>query len=181
IKDYIIIDTQVDEDAPEDLIQNIRNVLDDNLEVRDKRQGNLEAKNSFYTMAVFVYGFVFIIAIISMFNIINSMNISVTSRINYYGIMRAIGMSNKQLRKMVIVESSTYAVSGCLLGSVLGLILHRYIFVSLVTLKFHIDWQIPFDLLFIIVVTMIIITLLAVRKPIKKICELDIIEVVNAQ
>ncbi len=51
-----------------------------------------------------------------MFNIINSMNISVTSRINYYGIMRAIGMSNKQLRKMVIVESSTYAVSGCLLG-----------------------------------------------------------------
>ncbi len=56
IKDYIIIDTQVDEDAPEDLIQNIRNVLDDNLEVRDKRQGNLEAKNSFYTMAVLYMG-----------------------------------------------------------------------------------------------------------------------------
>ncbi|MBY2475469.1 FtsX-like permease family protein [Clostridioides difficile] len=181
IKDYIIIDTQVDKDAHENLVQNIRSVLDDNLEVRDKRQGNLEATNSFHTMAIFIYGFVFIIAIISMFNIINSMNISVTSRINYYGIMRAIGMSNKQLRKMVIVESSTYAVSGCLLGSVLGLILHRYIFVSLITSKFHIEWQIPFDLLFIIVVTMIIITLLSVRKPIKKICELDIIDAVNAQ
>lgn len=181
IKDYIIIDTQVDKDAHENLVQNIRSVLDDNLEVRDKRQGNLEATNSFHTMAIFIYGFVFIIAIISMFNIINSMNISVTSRINYYGIMRAIGMSNKQLRKMVIVESSTYAVSGCLLGSILGLILHRYIFVSLITSKFHIEWQIPFDLLFIIVVTMIIITLLSVRKPIKKICELDIIDAVNAQ
>lgn len=46
-------------------------------------------------MVVFVYGFVFIIVIISMFNIINSMNISVISRINYYGIMCVIGMFNK--------------------------------------------------------------------------------------
>ncbi len=181
IKNYIIIDTQVDKNAPRDLIENIRSVVDDNLEVRDKRQSNFEVKNSFYTMATFVYGFVFIIAIISMFNIINSMNISVTSRKNYYGIMRAVGISNKQLRKMVIVEASSYAVSGCLLGSILGLMLHRYMFISLVSSMFHLEWQVPSNLLLITVLTMIIITLLSVRKPIKKICELDIIDSINAQ
>lgn len=41
---------------------------------------------------------------------------------------------------MVIVELSIYVVSGCLLGSVFGLILYRYIFVFLVILKFYIDW-----------------------------------------
>ncbi|MGO0931995.1 ABC transporter permease, partial [Clostridioides difficile] len=133
IKGYIIMDIQVDKDTPGDLIENIRRVVDDNLEVRDKRQSNLEVKNSFYTMATFVYGFVFIIAIISMFNIINSMNISVTSRKNYYGVMRAVGISNRQLRRMVIVEAGSYAVSGCLLGSILGLMLHRYMFISLVS------------------------------------------------
>ncbi len=181
IKGYIIMDIQVDKDTPGDLIENIRRVVDDNLEVRDKRQSNLEVKNSFYTMATFVYGFVFIIAIISMFNIINSMNISVTSRKNYYGVMRAVGISNRQLRRMVIVEAGSYAVSGCLLGSILGLILHRYMFISLVSSMFHLEWQVPFNLLLITVLTMIIITLLSVRKPIKKICELDIIDSINAQ
>lgn len=181
IKGYIIMDIQVDKDTPGDLIENIRRVVDDNLEVRDKRQSNLEVKNSFYTMATFVYGFVFIIAIISMFNIINSMNISVTSRKNYYGVMRAVGISNRQLRRMVIVEAGSYAMSGCLLGSILGLMLHRYMFISLVSSMFHLEWQVPFNLLLITVLTMIIITLLSVRKPVKKICELDIIDSINAQ
>lgn len=59
--------------------------------------------------------------------------------------------------------------------------LHRYMFISLVSSMFHLEWQVPFNLLLITVLTMIIITLLSVRKPVKKICELDIIDSINAQ
>lgn len=50
-------------------------------------------------MAVFVYGFLIIIAFVALINIINTVNASVSSKMNHYGVMRAVGMSGKQLKK----------------------------------------------------------------------------------
>ena len=41
-----------------------------------------------------------------------------------YGSMRAIGMSNRQLIKMIIAEAGTYAISGVIWGCIIGLPMH---------------------------------------------------------
>jgi len=57
----------------------------------------------------------------------DTVNASVSSRMNNYGIMRAVGMSGKQLKK--IITAAAYAITGCIAGSVLGLLLHRFFYV----------------------------------------------------
>lgn len=47
---------------------------------------------------------------ITLFNIINSISISVTARIRQYGAMRAVGMGGGQLVRMIRAESLTYAI-----------------------------------------------------------------------
>lgn len=181
IEDYTILDIQIDANAPDEISTILRQYISGALILSDLRAGNMQARSAFYTMAIFVYGFVIIIAIITLFNIINSMNISVMSRTNYYGMMRAVGTSVKQLNRMVITEAATYAFLGSLIGSITGFAFHKLAFEMLVTPQFHISWEPPFKLIIAIVITAIIITILSVIYPLKKISKLDIVTIINTQ
>ena len=106
---------------------------------------------------------------------------SVAGRINQYGVMRAVGMAGKQLYRMVIAESGTYAVCGCLAGCILGLHLHRLIFYSMITSRWGLPWQFPYAALAVIIGIALLTTLLSVIGPVKKLNKMDIVNVVNAQ
>ena len=75
-----------------------------------------------------IYGFLIIIALITIFQIINSMNASVSAHMKQYGIMRSMGMSSKQLRRMIAAQAMSYALSGCIAGCLLGLPLNKMMF-----------------------------------------------------
>ncbi|QAT60204.1 ABC transporter permease [Acidilutibacter cellobiosedens] len=178
---YTIIDMQMKKDASDETVSQIRNMTTSQMRFSDRRQGNKEAKTAFYTYAIFIYGFLVIIGSITVFNIINSMNVSVSSRMNQYGMMRAVGMSGKQLHRMVTAEAVTYAVCGCLTGCILGLPLHRFIFHSMITSHWGLKWQPPFVVLVFIIGITFLATFLSVIGPVKKISKMDIVNVVNAQ
>jgi len=178
---YTIIDIQLAKDAGDKTVSQIRSLTTSQMKFSDQRQGNAEAKAAFYSFAIFIYGFLLIIASITVFNIINSMNTSVSSRMNQYGVMRAVGMSGKQLHRMVAAEASAYAVYGCLVGCILGLPLHQYLFRSIITFRWGLAWQPPLTALAIIVGVAILTTFLSVIGPVKKINKMDIVNVVNAQ
>ena len=76
----------------------------------------------YYCVWLFLYGFLVLIALITIFNVINSIALSVSARTKQYGIFRAIGLSTKELSKMVSSEAWTYTLSGSIVGTILGLI-----------------------------------------------------------
>ena len=84
-------------------------------------------------MALFIYGFLAVIALITVFNIINSIAMSVSARTRQYGALRAIGMSSRQLVLMVTAEAASYAVCGSITGCAVGLPLHKYLYETMVT------------------------------------------------
>lgn len=177
---YTIIDMQLVRGADDNTVAQIRGLTTPEMNFSDRRQGNAETKMAYYSFAIFVYGFLVIIALITVFNIINSMNNSVAVRMNQYGIMRAVGMSYKQLHRMVTAEAAAYAVCGCLAGCILGLPLHKILFNSMITYRWGIAWQIPFTAIMIIVGISIFVTFLSVIRPARKIRDMDIVNVVNA-
>lgn len=181
ISDYSIIDIQLLENASESTITSIRKSVPVTLSFMDKRQKNQETQNSFYTMAIFAYGFVGIIAVITLLNIISSMNISVISRTDYYGMMRAVGTSVKQLKRMILTEALTYAVCGSVVGDIIGITLHKILFEKLVTSYFYVSWQIPWNIVLSVILAIIVITIISVITPMRKINKLNIIDAVNAQ
>ena len=125
------------------------------------------------------YSFLMILAMITVFYIMNSISMSVSARIRQYGYMRAIGMDRNQLKKMISAEAFTYAVSGLIVGCAIGLPISRAMYVTLITRHFGNVWQMPVQLFAVIVVFVMASAAAAVWKPAKRISEMAITETIN--
>ncbi len=178
---YTAIDVQLSNSGDDDTISAIRSLIPADSNVSDKRLTNSEAQSSYYTGAVFIYGFLIIIALITVFNIFNNMNASVTSRTKQYGIMRSIGMGANQLYKMIAAEAFTYAILGCAAGCALGLPLNRAMFQFLITDKWGAGWTVPIPSLLLIVLLCLISAAIAIRRPIKQISKMAIVDTIKLQ
>lgn len=178
---YTAIDIQLSSSGNDDTISAIRSLVPADSNVSDKRLTNSEAQSSYYTGAVFIYGFLIIIALITVFNIFNSMNASVASRTKQYGIMRSIGMGANQLYKMIAAEALTYAILGCVVGCILGLPLNRAMFQFLIADKWGTGWTIPCSSLLLIVLLCLISAAIAIRRPIKQISKMAIVDTIKLQ
>lgn len=176
VDSYKVIDIQISQD----ISGQVRTLITPEMRLLDLQQQNNEVRTGYFAMAVFVYGFLIIIALVALINIINTVNASVSSRINNYGMIRAIGMSNKQLKKMVTAEAATYAISGSVIGGILGILLHRFFFGILITSNWGEIWQPPFMVLIVIISIAILTTFIAVISSTRKIEKMSIVNVMNA-
>ena len=100
----------------------------------------------------------------------------VAAKMKEYGAMRAIGMSNRQLSKMIYAEAGTYAIRGILLGCIIGVPMHWVIFVSLITNIWGTAWSVPFVPLGSIIAIVLFASFLAVRRPAKRLHDMSIVE-----
>ena len=178
---YTTVDIQLAGSSTDETVSAIRSLIPSDVSIADKRLSNSESQSSYYTGAVFIYGFLLIIALITVFNIFNSMNASVAARTRQYGVMRSIGMGSGQLYKMIAAEASTYAVLGCITGCVLGLPLNKMMFQFLIADKWGTTWQLPVASLLLIVMLCIGSAALAIRRPIKRIGQLSIVDTIKLQ
>jgi putative ABC transport system permease protein len=150
-------------------------MLDETIAFHDKRQFNTEADNAYMTIAIFIYGFAGVIAFISLLNIVNTMNTSVVSKTKYLGIMRAVGMSGKQLTKMILAQSITYSLMGCTIGSVLGILLQRGLLDF-----FEVEWMFPLWQIISVFMFCILSTVLSIISPLARIKARGISETISS-
>ena len=101
------------------------------------------------------------------------------ARMKQYGVLRAVGLSGKQLARMITAEATTYAVTGSVFGTVIGLALNYLLFSKLVSFNWGNAWSFPFGELLIILAVIAVSVILAVHKPIKRIREVPIVESIS--
>lgn len=173
-----IIDVQLNDDATDEEVTAIQERVDGVYKFIDRRdEGD---RSTFWAFSLFIYGFLIIIALITVFNIVNSISMSVTARTKQYGAMRAVGMDGWQLTQMIAAEAATYAVTGCIVGIVLGLPLHKLLYDKLITAHFpYYTWDIPYSALLIIIVCVVIAVVAAVIMPAKRMRNMAINETIN--
>ncbi|MDD3705891.1 MAG: FtsX-like permease family protein [Clostridiaceae bacterium] len=176
---FKVIDIQLKNRKDERTVGILKSMAGDGINLLDVRQKNSEINQLFLTMAVFVYGFVAVIAIISILNIINTMNTSVVSKTRYLGVMRAIGMSGRQLNSMVLTEAATYSVIGSAAGAIIGSLLQKILIMNYLS-SFNIKWRFPLFQIAIILVLVSTVTVFSVISPLKRIREKGITEIVNS-
>lgn len=180
-RDYTIIDLQLDKKATDEEVNAIHQMAGNELFFSDERMGNAGTRGFYYCTWLFLYGFLVLIAFITIFNIINSIALSVSARTRQYGAFRAIGLSTRQLSKMVIAEAVTYTVSGTAVGIVSGLLFHKMLFEMMITYRWGDTWSVPWIQLGISVWIMLLSILLAVYKPIKNLSGMSIVDNISAQ
>lgn len=179
--DYTIIDLQLSKNATNADVDAIHRLVGTKVTFSDARLGNRSVKGSYYSFGLFIYGFMALIALITIFNIVNSIAMSVASRMKQYGTFRAIGLSNRQLIKMIIAEACTYAICGSICGVVVGLLLNKFLYAKLITFHWGEQWNIPFIEITIIIAIVFLSVVLAVKGPVKQIRKLSIVDNISAQ
>ncbi|MDO4275676.1 MAG: FtsX-like permease family protein [Eubacteriales bacterium] len=178
ITDYSLIMIQTTKDATDDDVAEMRRATGDEYTFSDKRD---QSTAGTYTAFVFcVYGFLVIITLVSVLNIVNSISMSVSARIKQYGAMRAVGMDEYQITKMITSEAFTYALSGCAAGCVIGLPLSRLLYHTLITSHFsYAVWSIPVVPLLIILLCVFAAAVISVYGPSKRIRNISVTETIN--
>ncbi|MEU1216566.1 ABC transporter permease [Streptomyces sp. NPDC005791] len=68
-----------------------------------------------------VYGLLALAIVVAVLGVVNTLALSVVERTREIGLMRAIGLSRRQLRRMIRLESVVIALFGALLGLGLGM------------------------------------------------------------
>ena len=168
-QNYNMIGVQLDRTASDETVLALAAFSSDQIVVQDLRESNRQDRGTYYAARIVLYGFLAIIGGISLLNIVNSISMSVSARMKQYGILRAIGMDDAQLKRMVSAEAGTYAVSGLVVGIALGLMLNRKLYILLITHYFGAAWQVPWGCLAVIVVVVLAAVVLAVYNPVKRI------------
>ena len=179
--DYTIIDIQLSKNATEMDVNEIHRLVGSQYTFSDERMGNSNTRGAYYCFGLFIYGFLVLIALITLFNIINSIAMSVAAKMKQYGAFRAIGLSNKQFAKMIVAEASTYAITGTICGGILGIVCNKILFSKLIAYRWGDTWSVPLVELGIIIVVVVIAVTLAVRNPIRKMKETSIVDTISVQ
>ncbi|WP_329121665.1 ABC transporter permease [Streptomyces sp. NBC_01465] len=89
--------------------------------VQDQTDFKQDLKDQIGQLLNIVYGLLALAIIVAVLGVVNTLALSVVERTREIGLMRAIGMSRRQLRRMIRLESVVIALFGALLGLGLGM------------------------------------------------------------
>ena len=147
--------------------------------VSDNRELQSEVNGSYWVFRLAAYGFLAIISLITVLNIVNSISMGVSARTRQYGAMRAVGMEGRQITRMIAAEAVTYAACGTVTGLVLGLALHHLIYAKIVITHFGGVWKVPVSSIALVVLLVAASCVLAVHGPARRIRNMPITATIN--
>ncbi|MFF8642873.1 ABC transporter permease [Streptomyces sp. NPDC015345] len=92
------------------------------VQVRDQADYKELIRQQIAVMLYLVYALLGLAIVIAVLGVVNTLALSVVERTREIGLLRAIGLGRRQLRRMIRLESVVIAVFGALLGLTLGLV-----------------------------------------------------------
>lgn len=141
-----------------------------------------ENRTILQVMDIFLYGFTAVIILICSMNLLNTIKTNMHSRKREMCMLRAIGMSRRQMFKMLILECIWYAVLGTLLGLLIGVPLEMLLILSfsgVVTIEFAFNSTMLVQCILCMAVTCIV-AMLAGYGPIRSILKIPASEGIRA-
>jgi putative ABC transport system permease protein len=120
---------------------------------------------------LFLYVLLALAVLISIFGMINTLVLSVYERTREIGMLRAIGMTRRQTRRMIRQESIITALIGAALGLPLGIFLAALVTRALG--EFDLTFSVPWGQLIFLTVLAIVVGILAAITPARRAAKLD--------
>jgi putative ABC transport system permease protein len=90
--------------------------------LKDKTEFAAEQRAPIDQMLMLIYALLGLAVVIAVLGIVNTLALSVIERTREVGLLRAVGLSRRQLRTMVRLESMVISLLGAILGVGLGLV-----------------------------------------------------------
>jgi putative ABC transport system permease protein len=164
--------TLVDTDSPAALERALAAYPDAKLQTGDEFIANWTAWLN-DVMSLF-YVLLALSVIVSLFGMVNTLVLAVFERTRELGMLRAVGMTRRQTRRMIRQESVITALIGAALGLPLGVALAALVTQSLS--EFGVSFSLPVGTLIVFTVVAILAGILAAIAPARRAARLNVLE-----
>ena len=148
---------------------------ENNLSVIDSIDEAQKLEQTMNVMKIFVYGFIVVISLVSVTNIINTISTNINLRKREFAIIKSIGVTPQGFKKMIYMESILYGILSLLYGIPIGIcmnVIMNRILEGMITVQ----TLIPYKSILICIISIFIITFIASYIPLKKISKENIID-----
>uniref|UniRef100_UPI00286CDC41 FtsX-like permease family protein n=1 Tax=Nocardioides sp. TaxID=35761 RepID=UPI00286CDC41 len=176
---YVVKESDADTDEVREAIET---VIEDQptVTVKDPEGYAAEQQEQINQFLAFIYGLLGLSVIIAILGVVNTLSLSVIERTREVGLLRAVGVTRRQLRRMVILESVVIAVFGGLLGVIMGTGFGSAVVIALEDQGLS-DLAIPWPVLVTFVVVSGILGILAALFPAFRAARLNVLQAITAQ
>lgn len=160
--------------------RNLERAVGDNptIVVQDKQEFAEAQRSQVNTLLYLIYALLGLAIVIAVLGIVNTLALSVIERTREIGLLRAVGVTRPQLRRMVRLESVVIAILGALLGIGAGLLfgvtLQRSFADDGIT-----DLAIPVGSLGVFVLVSAVVGVLAAVLPARRAARLDVLQAIS--
>jgi putative ABC transport system permease protein len=148
--------------------------------VKDQAEFAQEQREPIDQLVLIIYGLLALALIIAVLGIVNTLALSVLERTREVGLLRAIGLSRAQLRRMIALESIVIAVLGAVLGVILGVFFGVVLLYSLRDEGLEVI-SLPYGQLVVFLVLAVVIGLLAAFFPARRAARLDVLRAIATE
>jgi putative ABC transport system permease protein len=143
------------------------------VEVRNQQELKENQEEQINQLLGLIYALLALAVIVSLFGIANTLALSIHERTRELGMLRAIGMSRRQVRTMIRYEAVITALIGALLGMVIGVIFAALIAQPLKDEGFALSY--PVGQLIVMLIFAALAGVLAAIPPARRASRLDVL------
>lgn len=171
-----IKDIKKEESAKTEIENTIRS--NPSLQLINNIDNNRRSKTGTLMIQILIYGFVVVVSLIGSVNIINTLTTNILLRKREFAALKSIGMTQKGLRKMIILEGLLYGIVGTIYGSIISCGLSYMMFRGLNEVR-ELGWPIPWNAMAIAGSAALVIGYLSVLSPLSRIKKENLIDTIR--
>lgn len=145
----------------------------------DLREGMKETQNIILLLAIFMYGFIAVVALIGVTNIFNTITTNVQLRAKEFAMLKSIGMTDDEFKRMIRLESVLYTLRALLIGLPIGIFISYGVHYMLGAGGIGLSYELPIIPILVSIAIVTILITVVMRYSVRQVSRQNIIETIR--
>jgi putative ABC transport system permease protein len=139
---------------------------------------NRKSKSAILMVQILLYGFVVVVSLIGSVNIVNTLTTNIILRNREFATLKSIGLTQKGLKKMIVLEGLLYGTVSAIYGSIIGCGISFFLYKAMGGFR-EFGWLVPWEAMTIAGIASLVLGYISVLSPLSRIKKENLIEAVR--